>query len=321
MPNDVLQTIALTTLPQVAAVRLRVLTDESLPKGGPGRAENGNFVLTDFEFEVDGDEQGFSWARADHQQTGYPVAAAIDSDIKTGWAIGVEPGSAVPMNANHEAVFVFSQPISPAGKTLLVRLYHDALENHLIGRFAVDFSATVPPLVPDDGDVALLAALRTAAAERTPEQVKLLQAAFERAQPRARTIDKRPELVTALQMVMREREQPRETFTLTRGDFTRPDKSAGPLEPGVIRAVPAAWQPAALRGTRLDLARWLVDPNNPLTPRVTMNRLWMRYFGRGLVESDEDFGAKVPRRRIRASWIGWPASSYAAAGARSKCTG
>jgi hypothetical protein len=74
-----------------------------------------------------------------------------------------------------------------------------------------------------------------------------------------------------------------------RGDFLRPDKTTGPLLPGVVAAVPPA-RPAGAMKNRLDLARWLVDDENPLTPRVTMNRVWMRYFGRGLVETEEDFG-------------------------------
>ena len=312
-PQEMFQTIALTTLPQVAAVRLRVLADPALPHGGPGRAEDGSFMLTDFEFQADGVEQGFSWARADQAQAGHPVAAAIDDDTHSGWAIGARPDSqpdappdAPPTTgANHEAVLVFSHPIAPVGKTLQVRLYHDGPANHLIGRFALDFSPTPPPLAPDETDRQLLTALQSPAAERTPEQNELLAAAFLRAEPRARTRDKRPHLVTALQMVMRERAEPRPTFTLTRGDFTRPDTAAGPLQPGVLRAVAPAFQPAGQPATRLDLARWLVHPDNPLTPRVAVNRIWMRYFGRGLVETDEDFGSQgaAPTHPALLDWL------------------
>jgi hypothetical protein len=92
-------------------------------------------------------------------------------------------------------------------------------------------------------------------------------------------------------MVMKELDQPRETFVYLRGDFLRADKEIGPLAPDVLDAVAPKLPPAQQR-TRVDLARWLTSPENPLTPRVTMNRLWMRYFGRGLVETEEDFGTQ-----------------------------
>ncbi len=118
---------------------------------------------------------------------------------------------------------------------------------------------------------------------------------------------------TAKLMIMRELPRPRETFVLVRGDFTRPDRAAGPLLPGVPAAflpqlsfsarVPVESHSAA---SRLQLAEWLVHPENPLTPRVTMNRIWMRYFGRGLVETDEDFGAQgaPPSHPELLDWLG-----------------
>ena len=91
-------------------------------------------------------------------------------------------------------------------------------------------------------------------------------------------------------MVMRDRRDPRETYLLSRGDFTNPDKDSGQLSPNYISAITINDEKEGKKKTRLDLARWLVDPKNPLTPRVTVNRIWMRYFGKGIVETEEDFG-------------------------------
>jgi mono/diheme cytochrome c family protein len=90
-------------------------------------------------------------------------------------------------------------------------------------------------------------------------------------------------------MVLAERKDPRETHVLIKGDFTRPADLVTPGVPAVLPPIAFA-DPA--KPTRLDLARWLVSPANPLTARVTVNRIWAEYFGRGIVETDNDFGSQ-----------------------------
>jgi hypothetical protein len=89
-------------------------------------------------------------------------------------------------------------------------------------------------------------------------------------------------------LVMRERPAPRETFVQIRGDFLRRGDRVQPGYPGAL--TPVADAPGSPRLTRLDLAKWLVSPENPLTARVTVNREWQKFFGRGLVETENDFG-------------------------------
>jgi mono/diheme cytochrome c family protein len=88
-------------------------------------------------------------------------------------------------------------------------------------------------------------------------------------------------------MVLRERSTPRESYVHVRGDFTRKGETVTPAVPAVLHALPPVEKP-----TRLDLARWLVDPNNPLVARVTVNRIWQHYFGKGIVETENDFGVQ-----------------------------
>ena len=88
-------------------------------------------------------------------------------------------------------------------------------------------------------------------------------------------------------MVMEEMPTPRETHLLIRGMYDRPGEVVTPMLPAALASSPTAYPP-----NRLGLARWLVDPSNPLMARVTVNRFWQMYFGTGLVKTAEDFGSQ-----------------------------
>ena len=90
-------------------------------------------------------------------------------------------------------------------------------------------------------------------------------------------------------LILAERKgEPRTTNLFIKGDFTRP---ADVVKPGVPRVLPAL-KVDERTPNRLDLAKWIVDPQNPLTARVTVNRIWQQYFGRGIVETENDFGTQ-----------------------------
>ena len=91
-------------------------------------------------------------------------------------------------------------------------------------------------------------------------------------------------------MIMAEMDPPRETFMLDRGAY---DKLGERVLPGVLSVLPAL--PASAPNNRLALARWLVDPANPLTARVTVNRFWQMLFGAGLVRTPENLGTQGER--------------------------
>ena len=109
--------------------------------------------------------------------------------------------------------------------------------------------------------------------------------AFKRTQSRLVEIDNQLDSGVST-LVMKEVPNPRTTTVFIQGDFTRPADEVQCGTPSIIPKMKATKEQL----NRLDLARWIVSPDNPLTARVTVNRVWQQYFGRGIVETDNDFG-------------------------------
>lgn len=138
-------------------------------------------------------------------------------------------------------------------------------------------------------------ALRKPAAKRNVTERALLFAAGPGATDKAfKALQKKAKDAADLRdggpttLVLKELAKPRKTHLLTAGDFTRP---AEEVAPGVLGTL-HAFKTDQGSVDRLDLARWIVSKDNPVTARVIANRVWQAYFGRGLVETENDFGSQ-----------------------------
>jgi hypothetical protein len=137
------------------------------------------------------------------------------------------------------------------------------------------------------------------APQRTPAQAAKLRGCFlDRYAPDAQRAahrelldlrDERDRLIGSFPtvMVMQDSPAPRETHVLVRGAYDRPGQRVDSGVPSVLQPLPVA-----APNNRLGLAKWIVDPSNPLTARVAVNRFWQSAFGMGLVKTVEDFGSQ-----------------------------
>lgn len=171
-------------LETLTGLRLEALSDSSLPKQGPGRAPNGNFVLSELQLQVlpaeaDEAEGGpaevkLENASADFSQQGWPVTAAIDGDPATGWAVVPQTGR------DHEAIFETAEEVKlSAGARLRLRLvqkYPD--EKHLLGRFRVAVTASPPPFTGSQLPDQLKQILALSPDERTDAQQRQVRAYY-----------------------------------------------------------------------------------------------------------------------------------------------
>jgi hypothetical protein len=148
--------------------------------------------------------------------------------------------------------------------------------------------------------------LHTPPSERTRRQAQILTDYFVRNYNRVITKERAQELkFDELTKQLREldaklppishapviRALERQSHILIRGDFKQPGEAVDPGTPAALHPL----EPAGKRANRLDLARWIVSPANPLTARVIVNRIWQEYFGRGLVRTPENFGNQGER--------------------------
>ena len=173
-----------TDLPDISGIRIEALTHDSLPKNGPGRADDGNFVLTEFELFVTGSEKDakpkkvdLQNAKADFSQNEYGVVDAINGkrgSNNEGWAVSPQLGK------DHMATFEVKKPFgSLAGSKLTFKLDHNYNGNKFqLGRFRISITNDKAPL--DLGTTpAIEAILTNAPSDRTPEE-KLALTAYHR---------------------------------------------------------------------------------------------------------------------------------------------
>ena len=283
----------------LSALRLEAMRHPNMTKGRLGPSDSGNFVLTNIAIHLV-DQNGkkrdlpIHQAEATYEQPGYPVKNAFDENNKSGWAVW----NGKDIARDQAAIFRFKQPatIAPGERLVVVLSQQSQFLKHVIGRFRLASSKKSPPPLKKE-DQTLLTALHLDPTKRTKEQKSLIRNEFLKTFPDYTKIEKKlSDTRLSLEdhrkgipkvMIMADRTERRKTNILAIGSYQAKGDEVEANTPAVLPPLKAAG-PA----NRLDLAQWLVDRKNPLTSRVTINRLWQEIFGIGLIKSPEDFGVQ-----------------------------
>ncbi len=281
----------------IRAVRIELLPDDERFHLGPGRCKNGECVLTGISIMLHASDGSmlpvsskFQSVQYDYCQEGYQAKEAIECKEESGWSVN-QPG------VSHAAIYRLDAPIPcETGNHVTIQLEFSSGRGRTPTRFRVavtDASDTslVDQAVPED----IRELLHRDRSLRTEQEQALLKRYY---QSTYRPLDcdlaiwnKSLEIYSEISHprgaeCVRESWNPPETYIHMRGDFKqRGDR----VEPGIPSSLelpgysPGSW-------SRLELARWMVHPKNPLTSRVAVNSFWQPLFGNGLVRTPDDFG-------------------------------
>jgi mono/diheme cytochrome c family protein len=299
--KDTYTITARTNVAPITAVRLEVLPDDRLPSRGPGRAGNGNLHLTEFVLLASQGRPGSSQpvrlqsAIADFEQAGWSIAAAIDGNDQTAW--GIYPQVGKP----HQAIFELKDDVGgKEGTTLTFLLLQSNPAGHPIGRLRLSVSSTPPPIHVSTLPDAIAAILAVPPSQRSTTQKQDLAAHH-----LAETLDKQLAELPPQQFVFagaadfapdaghKAPNGPRPVHILRRGDIHQPGTLALAGSLSCIAVLKGRFEipESANEGARrAALARWITANENPLTWRSIVNRVWHYHFGRGLVDTPNDFG-------------------------------
>ena len=274
----------------LTGVRIEALPHVSLPRGGPGRDVYGNFIFTRVEVEVNGRPVEIAKAEPDDGRLN-------DKTTKQLWIVDASKEDA---RLARQLVLVFKKPVETRdGAAVKVTIVQNSdFVGQGVGHFRVSTTAASDPEMVSRLRHNLQVAFHSS--ERTPAQQKQLSDFYRNMAPSLQAVrDELKELrsemdklgvVTAL--VLGEKpgfERPSDHIRVRGGFASKGDK--------VYANVPSALPPLPEEAlpNRLGLAKWLVARENPLTARVAVNRIWEQYFGRGIVETSEDFGVQGAR--------------------------
>jgi hypothetical protein len=308
--QDDYRLFASAALSRVTGLRLEVFpSGNAEPKDSTGGSE---FILTDVKLQIRntrtsqlGDLEIAS-ALADAEdgrsrkkgEGNYGlVKDTLDDDPRNGWTLKPKD-----RNDRHFAIFALAEPLvlGPDEQLVFTMLHRSTRGNANIRKFRVSLTDQPGDATRSLGSMPMeeLAAakvtrpseIETSLRNRLERQFLADHAAYQEANADLDRAER--QLKSAEQasgkldvMVLKERAQPRQTYVLERGVWDNKGEE-------VHRSVPSAilpW-PAERTQSRLDLARWLVSRDNPLTARVVVNQLWQMCFGAGLVRTPEDFG-------------------------------